>query len=152
MKTPASGTADRPAAILLLGPTGAGKTPLGDRLEDRGIRGRRLLHFDFGATLRRIAALSSSAASGYTTAELGIIRNSLATGALLEDEHFPLARKVLESFLARRRFKPGDAVVLNGFPRHAGQAMLLEPLLDVRLVVVLRAALSRRLRRPSAVF
>jgi adenylate kinase len=141
MKTPALGMADRAAAILLLGPTGSGKTPVGDRLEDQGLRGRRLLHFDFGANLRRIAALSSSVASGYTAAELGIIRNSLATGALLEDEHFPLAWKVLERFLARRRFKPGDAVILNGFPRHAGQAKLLDPLVDVRLVVVLRATL-----------
>jgi len=141
MKTSACGTADRPAAILLLGPTGAGKTPLGDRLEDQGIRGRRLQHFDFGANLRRIAAFSSSMTSGYTTAELSIIRNSLATGALLEDEHFPLARKVLENFLARRKLKPGDAVVLNGFPRHAGQAMRLDRLVDIRLVVVLRAAL-----------
>jgi hypothetical protein len=35
-------------AILPLGPTGSGKTPLGDYLEERGLFGRRCVHFDFG--------------------------------------------------------------------------------------------------------
>ena len=42
-------------AILLLGPTGSGKSPLGDELEANGLNGRRCLHFDFGRRLRRAA-------------------------------------------------------------------------------------------------
>jgi adenylate kinase len=43
-------------ALLLLGPTGSGKTPLGERLERRSLRGRRCHHFDFGASLRAVVA------------------------------------------------------------------------------------------------
>ncbi len=46
-----------PKAILLLGPTGSGKTPLGQALEKKGLAGRRCVHFDFGANLREIAGL-----------------------------------------------------------------------------------------------
>ena len=43
-------------AILLLGPTGSGKTPLGQVLEERGLWGHTSRHFDFGASLREIVA------------------------------------------------------------------------------------------------
>jgi adenylate kinase family enzyme len=43
-------------AILLLGPTGSGKTPLGQVLERRGLWGHRCSHFDFGDNLREIVA------------------------------------------------------------------------------------------------
>ena len=42
-------------AILLLGPTGSGKTPLGAALEEHGVCGRQCLHFDFGENLRACA-------------------------------------------------------------------------------------------------
>ncbi len=42
-------------SILLLGPTGAGKSPLGNQMEQNGIRGKRCFHFDFGHELRSIA-------------------------------------------------------------------------------------------------
>jgi adenylate kinase family enzyme len=45
-----------PKAILLLGPTGSGKTPLGQVLEERGLWGHTCMHFDFGANLREIVA------------------------------------------------------------------------------------------------
>jgi hypothetical protein len=44
-------------ALLLLGPTGAGKTPLGDWLEAHGLWGRPCHHFDFGANLRAVVAV-----------------------------------------------------------------------------------------------
>lgn len=44
----------RTPAVLLLGSTGSGKTPLGDLIERRGLRGVRCLHFDFGVNLRKI--------------------------------------------------------------------------------------------------
>ncbi|MDW7761659.1 MAG: hypothetical protein SCM96_13625 [Acidobacteriota bacterium] len=42
-------------AVLILGPTGSGKTPLGRELETRGHAGRRCRHFDFGAEMRALA-------------------------------------------------------------------------------------------------
>jgi len=36
-------------AILLIGPTGSGKTPLGDWLQAYGFCGHRCHRFDFGA-------------------------------------------------------------------------------------------------------
>ncbi len=50
----------RNAAILLLGPTGTGKTPLGNVLAVRGWRGLPCLHFDFGANLRELVARNQS--------------------------------------------------------------------------------------------
>ena len=47
----------RPSAILLLGPTGSGKTPLGELMERRGFGGRRCRHFDLGDRLRRFVQL-----------------------------------------------------------------------------------------------
>ena len=43
-------------AVLLVGPTGCGKSPLGQLLERLGLKGMRCLHFDFGKRLRKINA------------------------------------------------------------------------------------------------
>jgi adenylate kinase len=141
MKTRGIDKAALPAAVLLLGPTGSGKTPLGQRLERGGLAGRPCRHFDFGANLRRLASLPNARASGMTRAELDVIGYSLATGALLEDEHFPVAKKILARFLGQQKLEPGGIVILNGFPRHTGQAKRLEPCVDVRLVVYLKTLL-----------
>jgi len=119
-------------ALLLLGPSGAGKTPLGEALEQSGLGPARCLHFDFGAGLRRAAA---GLDAGFSREEAAFLAEVVGSGRLLEDEHFPLARRILEAFLAARRFAPPDVCVLNGLPRHTGQARDLEPVLDVRLVV-----------------
>lgn len=133
-------TADtsRPQAILLLGPTGSGKTPLGDWLERHGLGGRHCHHFDFGANLRAIA--SDAMAEGFTPDELSFIRDVLERGALLENETFHFAAKILRAFLARRRPQADDWLVLNGLPRHSGQAEALRPLLDVLAVVSLECS------------
>ena len=124
----------RPAAILLVGPTGSGKTPLGDLLEARGLWGRPCAHFDFGARLRRCAA-GEGTPGLLAPAECAFLVRVLEAGALLEDEHFPIARKVLGAFL---RGLPPDGrtrVVLNGLPRHPGQARDMEALVAVEAVV-----------------
>ena len=125
------------SAILLLGPTGSGKSPLGDYLEQHGLAGHRCVHFDFGANLRETAAgRGSSGAMSEEEAEA--IRRVLASGALLEDHEFPIAKKVLGEFLRLRGVNAADFVVLNGFPRHAGQARDMEDLVTVALVVYLQ--------------
>ncbi len=126
-------------AILLLGPTGAGKTPLGDDLEKRGFRGRRCFHFDFGAELRAAAGDDDD---GLRDSDRAVIRRVLETGALLEDSEFPIAWRVFRRFVRTKRIRPDDWIVLNGLPRHVGQARGLGRDVDVRAVVVLNAVPS----------
>jgi adenylate kinase len=145
-------------AILLLGPTGSGKSPLGDLLERSGLWGRRCAHFDFGANLRAAAGLGGrdtpvagdgKGTEAFSPAELETIRRSLATGALLENADFPVAAKILERFIARNGVSGRDLIVLNGLPRHAGQARDLEPYASVVAVVSLETdakTLRERLR------
>jgi adenylate kinase len=127
--------APRRPALLLLGPTGSGKSPLGDLLERTGLWGSRCVHFDFGANLR--AAAAGTLEAGLAPGELEVVRRSLATGALLENENFPIAAKILTGFEAARRLSDGDLLVLNGLPRHAGQARDLEPYAIVVAVISL---------------
>jgi adenylate kinase family enzyme len=126
-------------ALLLLGPTGAGKTPLGRLLEEKGLFGRKCFHFDFGAELRALPAREARA-SGLEPPDLEAIRRSLATGSLLEDDEFPIALKVLRRFAERAAPGESDLLVLNGLPRHIGQARMMEDIVRVRAVVSLEAA------------
>lgn len=126
----------RKPAMLLLGPTGAGKTPLGQLLEKRGLPRGRCLHFDFGATLREVVERDAADAI-LSRADVDFLRGVLESGALLEERHFPIAERLLRSFLARHDADGQTVIVLNGLPRHVGQARALEPLLDVREVVYL---------------
>lgn len=123
-------------AILLLGPTGSGKTPLGDELERSGIWGHACAHFDFGRGLRRTAAAKSRPA-GLTHTDMAVIVRSLETGALLEDEQFHIALSLLVAFARESRIACDGFLVLNGLPRHVGQACGLTPVVRVELVVYL---------------
>ncbi|MGD0781997.1 MAG: nucleoside monophosphate kinase, partial [Candidatus Aminicenantales bacterium] len=121
-------------AILLIGPTGAGKSPLGDYLERTGYGGRHCFHFDFGAELR------AGNDDGLSGSDRDAIRRSLERGALLEDAEFPIALRVFRRFVRSKKVRPEDWVVLNGLPRHVGQALGLASEIDVRVVAVLHAA------------
>ena len=81
---------NRYRSVLLVGPTGAGKTPLGNLLEKKGLNGKKCRHFDFGANLRAIAGQIPGAR--FSLEEIGFIKDKLCSGALLEDKDFPLAR------------------------------------------------------------
>ncbi len=124
-------------AVLLLGPTGAGKTPLGDCLAERGLLGRRCIHFDFGAQLRHVA---EHGGRGLAANDVAYVRRVLTDGALLEDDTFHIARTILESFMEEQDVEAQDLVVLNGLPRHVGQARDVGKVMDVILVVALECS------------
>lgn len=127
-------------AILLLGPTGSGKSPLGEILTSRGFLGRRSHHLDFGSELRSVA--SGIGASSYSPAEQDFIFGVLERGLLLENEHFALAKKIISLFLDRSRFRSGDVLVLNGMPRHEGQARDIESIAKIHSLVILDCSVS----------
>ncbi len=121
-------------AILLIGPTGSGKTPLGGVLENRGLHGRRCLHFDFGESLRNVARRAEPPEES-NAKEHRFLRDVLEKGALLEDEHFYLAERLYRRFLDRSKATSDDMIVLNGLPRHVGQARAVDAMLRVTAVV-----------------
>jgi adenylate kinase len=142
-----TGLPPRPwASILLVGPTGAGKSPLGDEMERRGFRGRPCLHFDFGANLRA-AAGGHDAMYGLTGPETDAVRASLRAGTLFEDRDLPMIVKILTGFAESRGLRAGNCLVLNGLPRHGRQAESLRSILDVEQVVSLEADPSVVLER-----
>ncbi|RMG00660.1 MAG: hypothetical protein D6741_06405 [Planctomycetota bacterium] len=137
--------------LLLLGPTGSGKSPLGDLLEKRGFNGLPCLHFDFGANLREVAALSKPD-DWATEEDITFIRRVLGEGLLLENEHFPLAMRLLRRFVTRRKASDETLIVFNGLPRHVGQAADLARHVTMKLVVELACSadvVRERLRRNS---
>jgi len=125
---------EKTRALLLLGPTGSGKTPLGDFLEKRPLWGKSCSHFDFGRELRRVVA-GENASVKLSREEVAFLEEVLRTGALLEDEHFYIAEKLLRAFIAGRRMGRDDLLVLNGLPRHVGQAEAVDAIVDVRAVI-----------------
>jgi len=137
-KSMASGSHKQPA-VLLLGPTGSGKTPLGNELEARGLWGRRCVHFDFGENLRQIVAAGRPDAH-VARRDIEFLKDVLRSGALLEDERFPLAERILRRFLVQREVDAAAFVVLNGLPRHVGQATALDAILDVQTVIYLHCS------------
>ena len=123
-------------AVLLLGPTGAGKSPLGDALELHGLFGRRCLHLDFGTELRSAVSRGKKSAA-YSPEELDFIHGVLERGLLLENEHFPLAKKIITLFLEQKEFTQRDLLILNGIPRHLEQAQDIEKIARIHSLIVL---------------
>lgn len=121
-------------AMLLLGPTGSGKSPLGDHLGRAGIFSRTAVHLDFGAELRNIAAKSPSS---FSSSEREFIRGVLERGLLLENEHFVLAEKIISGVLERTGFDQNTILVLNGIPRHTGQARDMDRIASIHAVIAL---------------
>ncbi|MBN2584401.1 MAG: nucleoside monophosphate kinase [Planctomycetes bacterium] len=126
-------------ALLLTGPTASGKTPLGEYLERHGLWDIPCVHFDFGAQLRHAAAMPHPR-EPLTAEDLEVVRNVLASGALLEDDQFHVARKILQEFLGERQVTDRTWVVLNGLPRHVGQARDIESLIRMEIVIRLECS------------
>jgi len=126
-------------ALLLVGPTGSGKTPLGDLIAERGLWRAACAHFDFGANLRFLVE-QDRPDEIVGRDDLRFLRSVLRSGALLENEHFPLAERILRSFLSRIGAERRTMVVMNGLPRHVGQAEAVDAIVDVVAVVHLRCS------------
>ena len=94
------------SGILLIGPTGSGKTPFGDFLNSNLLFNQNCFHFDFGANLRRIDRLFKNNKNAQIKTEfsllsgkeIDIIISSLKNGTLLEDDQFYIAENILLSF------------------------------------------------------
>ena len=141
----------RPFSMLLLGPTGSGKTPLGKAAARNGLWGRRCLHFDFGAHLR-MAGEGGLREAGLSKREYDTIRGVLQTGALLKNSDFTVARKILVWFLHNRRADNSILLLLNGLPRHRGQAEEMDTLAEIGCLLELRASpgvVLQRIRRDT---
>jgi len=122
-------------AVLLLGHSCSGKSPLGEAVA-RSLSGRerRFLHLDFGALLRAVG--DGKVRAGFTRQQTGLVRAFLR-GRLLDRRTFWVARRIVQWFLREHRARQGrDVLVLNGLPRHAGQARDMASLgIDVALVI-----------------
>jgi adenylate kinase len=128
-------------ALLLLGPTGAGKTPLGEALEKSGVHGCRAVHFDFGAHLRR-AVIHPAEYPLLSADDVAVIDAKLRRNALLEDNEFPVAAKILTSFIHTMNPSRDEYIILNGLPRHLGQAEAVDLLVKVEEVIYLDCSVS----------
>ncbi|MBU4317414.1 MAG: nucleoside monophosphate kinase [Proteobacteria bacterium] len=129
----------KPNAILLIGPTGSGKTPLGDLCQKQGIQKKYCFHFDFGENLRR-AAEFGFLEEVLSSEDVSLIQKALTHGLLLENETFYIAEKILNAFIAENRTGVGDLILLNGMPRHIDQAEDANRLVNIISVVVLECA------------
>ncbi|HRU05003.1 MAG TPA: nucleoside monophosphate kinase [Candidatus Brocadiia bacterium] len=137
-----------PRALLLIGPTGAGKSPQGMLLEKAGAG----LHFDFGHELRQ--SVADPAAAPFPPRDAEFVRSLIQSCALLPHDRFDIALAVLRAFMKRRAFDPAaQRLILNGLPRHEAQARDLAPHVHVDKVAVLEAAasvLAQRVERRRA--
>ncbi len=121
-------------AILFVGPTGIGKTPLGEYAERHGYKGRRCSHFDFGAALRAVDA-SGQPVGALSESDVSFIHRVLTEGALLENETFYIAAELLRAHIQASQLLPDDVILLNGLPRHVDQARAVDALVDVKQVL-----------------
>ena len=133
-------------AMLLIGPTGVGKTPFGSCLEKNGFRGNRCLHFDFGNELRTLAQQETTP-EGFSRREHVFIRDVLEKGLLLENEHFPIAAKVIDAYMRRSGCGRDDILLLNGLPRHEDQARDIDRTMTITSLIILECAVEDIFKR-----
>ena len=130
---------DKMPALLLVGPTGSGKSPLGALLEKR----MGWTHFDFGHQLRLVAR--GEEIPGLTKSERDYVRGLLSSHSLFPNHRFPIVQKILKYFLERNIHAPG--IILNGLPRHVSQAIDVSDFLEIKRVAVLDCSHENSARR-----
>lgn len=119
-------------AILLMGPTGAGKSPLGDYAAEHPPIGQTCIHFDFGAQLRAAAQHHDQ----LTCEQRHTIQAVLSEGRLLTPEDAPIALTLLRTIL--KTCDPAKTLlVLNGLPRNPQQAEAIAALVNIQRVILL---------------
>jgi adenylate kinase family enzyme len=126
-------------ALLLIGPTGSGKTPLGNLIQERGFGNRKCFHFDFGQNLRQ-AGESPFLKERLGSSDLVFIQKVLREGLLLENETFHIAEKIFRAFVDHNAIKDEDLILLNGLPRHVDQAEEVGRLVAIQRVMVLECS------------
>ena len=126
----------KPSALLLMGPTGSGKSPLGDLMAHEGLGETACFHFDFGEALRKAAAREDFH-SRLEERDIDYIQKVLNEGALLENETFYIAENILGAFMETQRIKTDDILILNGLPRHIDQAKDMAKQVEINQVVYL---------------
>jgi adenylate kinase len=132
--------------MLLFGPAGSGKTPFGDLVEQRGLWCFRWVHFDFVAQISSIAA-DESLRGPFGHEQVALIYRLLVNEGPLEKEHFPLAERILRSFLAEHVPDQDTCVVLNGLPSHVHQTRAIDAIVEVHTVLCLRCTRETALNR-----
>ena len=140
---------DQVDAILLIGPTGSGKTPLGQALQHAGFSGRKVYHFDFGEHLRK-ASSSKSTIYGLSGKESQLIKRLLSENKLLPDGSLAIAKKIITGFMSnwkpstvpRQRSTVNDQpiILLNGYPRNIRQAAMIDKVVRMMAVIELSAS------------
>lgn len=123
-------------AILIIGPTGAGKTPLGEICGKNGLWKKNCFHFDFGESLRSVAS-GGKYRSLLNNEDILFVKKVLREGALLENETFYIAENILQSFISENKIEVADRVLLNGLPRHRDQAGDVAKIIDITSVISL---------------
>jgi len=58
------------------------------------------------------------------------VQGVVERGALLENESFHVALRILDSYISARSVEPDDLLIMNGLPRHIGQAEAIAPYLS----------------------
>jgi adenylate kinase family enzyme len=139
---PAVIASEKTPALLLIGPTGSGKSPLGALLEQR----MGWAHFDFGHQLRLIAR--GEGVGNLTDTERFYVKDLVSKHELFPDDKFHIVEKILVEFLERNNHTPG--IILNGLPRHIGQVQGIGKLLDVKNIAVLECSCADSTKRVAA--
>jgi adenylate kinase family enzyme len=123
------------SSIIIVGPTGSGKTPLGNFLQGNKLWSRNVVHFDFGYQLR--CCLCQGHYPGLSGSDITFIKTVLEEGVLFEDDKFHIPRVILNNFLKNCHIQDKTIVLLNGLPRHAGQFDIVKKTLSVKALICL---------------